>query len=262
MNTYIGFATQFYTLWNVTKEDIYSTVISANGENHFKSGERFICTYIKNVSTDLNKVKELYPNAPIDENLRGQSRDFEYSTGTKGTIYASDVFTRGYNKGLPIFLCNSIKDLKWALENEYDSERVRNIKTQLISLGMVEFEGKMYDTQMEVDDIINQRSESELLRKKSEAIYSALANGGEITINFTKNLSSSGRYYDAENGVSFLFNDIRNYSYNGYDYSLPVLNGTGKKIKGKAVKINAKSQEDEFSEYGGLILVVESFKII
>lgn len=72
MNT-IGFATEFYTLWDVTSEVTYFT--DAYG-NHHKSGVKTNYCYIKNVSTDLDKVKSLFPNTPINEELRGKSTSF------------------------------------------------------------------------------------------------------------------------------------------------------------------------------------------
>ena len=72
MNT-IGFATEFYTLWDVTSEATYFT--DAYGNVHTTGSKTNYC-YIKNVSTDLDKVKTLFPTAPIDENLRGKSNSF------------------------------------------------------------------------------------------------------------------------------------------------------------------------------------------
>lgn len=43
----IGFATQFYTLWDIKSEPIYTTIVNASGEQHVKTGEKRICTYIK-----------------------------------------------------------------------------------------------------------------------------------------------------------------------------------------------------------------------
>jgi len=69
----IGFADQFYTLWDVTIETNYVT--DGYGK-HWPSHETTKFSYIKNISTDLNKVKELYPTTPIDDGLRGHNRSW------------------------------------------------------------------------------------------------------------------------------------------------------------------------------------------
>ncbi len=70
MKQIIGFATQFYTLWNYEAVTQYKT--DSYG-NHHQTGIEHKYYYIKNVSTDLNKVKALFPNVEIDTELRGTS---------------------------------------------------------------------------------------------------------------------------------------------------------------------------------------------
>ena len=73
MKTLIGFATQFYTLWNY--EAVKNYTADAYGNYHVSSVTHKYY-YIKNISKDLEKVIEMYPGIEIDENLRGQSRNF------------------------------------------------------------------------------------------------------------------------------------------------------------------------------------------
>lgn len=259
--TIIGFATQFYTLWNVTTDDLFSTIITANGENHYKSGTISRYTYMKNISTDLEKVKALYPNAPIDESLRGMIRSFELTNGEKRIEYANDVFSKGMNRGNAIDSCNSIKELTWSFENEYSSDRLDFIKSKLIQLGCIFFEGSMYENQEEVNRILDYRNSQKEKSEKAENIYSKLANGGFYSIEFLKNLTQSGRYYDAINGISIIFKDFKVLEYNGFVYALPTINGVGKKVKGKTVELSCKAVEDVWSEYGGMVLLVDSFKM-
>jgi len=258
----IGFATKFYTLWDVTTEDLFTTAVTANWVSHYKSGTRYICTYIKNVSTSLDKVHKLYPDTPINENLRGHSTSFEWTSGNSGIVYGDDVFSRGYNKGLPIIECNSIKDLQWALGNEYDPDRRANIEAQMIKLGMVKFEGYMYDSQEQVDQIIADRQRHDQARLHAEEVYSRFSNGGVYELVMAKNLTSQGRYFDVEGGVSIIFKDFKLCYYNGFEYGLPTIGGTGKKVKGKTLKLTCRTVEDTWSEYGGQVLLVEGFEIV
>ena len=63
--TAIGFANKFYTLWNIT-EEIKSL---GNGCNYVVTHY----TYIKNISFDKETALTKYPNATLDENLRGKT---------------------------------------------------------------------------------------------------------------------------------------------------------------------------------------------
>ena len=248
----IGFATQFYTLWDVTKVDVFSTTVTAGGEMHHKSGERFVCVYIKNISTDLDKVLALHPDAPINEELRGKSRSFEYTTGNQGVTYGDDVFAYGYNKGKAIAECISIRDLSWALQNESNSGRVRNIKNQMIALGMAEYDGKMYENQEKVDLVANRKN-------KRISVLTSLENGGKLTMSFSKNLNQGGEYFDKENQVMMQFKDFKVCSYNGFDYALPTIKGVGKKIKGKMLELDCQTVSDQD---GYKLVFVNSFTII
>jgi len=70
MKKVIGFATQFYTLWDYEAVPKYKT--DSYG-NHHQTGVNHNYYYIKNVSTDIDKVKALFPNVEIDTELKGTS---------------------------------------------------------------------------------------------------------------------------------------------------------------------------------------------
>ncbi|HPH38574.1 MAG TPA: hypothetical protein PL108_12980 [Sediminibacterium sp.] len=69
MKQVIGFATQFYTLWNYEAVAQYKT--DSYG-NHHQCGVDHKYYYIKNISTDLFKVQSLHPSIEIDMELRGE----------------------------------------------------------------------------------------------------------------------------------------------------------------------------------------------
>jgi hypothetical protein len=75
MKQIIGFGTQFYTLWNYETENQYRA--DAYGKKH-QIGILHNFYYLKNISKDLVKVKELYPNVQIDEQLRGKTSSFSW----------------------------------------------------------------------------------------------------------------------------------------------------------------------------------------
>lgn len=71
----IGFANQYYTLWEVTTIPQYTQYENFTVYTHDKE----VNTYIKNISIDVEKVKKLYPDfdSMFDEYLRGKSHTFE-----------------------------------------------------------------------------------------------------------------------------------------------------------------------------------------
>lgn len=77
MKKLIGFATEFYTLWEYQSTPVYSSNEVVNGVTPMVTGYNHEYFYLKNISKDLAKVKALYPGVAIDEDLRGVSRSFQ-----------------------------------------------------------------------------------------------------------------------------------------------------------------------------------------
>ncbi len=68
-NMLIGFTNKFYTLWSYTTTPNY--FVDAYG-NSWLTSTTIHYSYHKNISFDLDKVREIYPTIPFDENLRGK----------------------------------------------------------------------------------------------------------------------------------------------------------------------------------------------
>lgn len=111
----IGFANQFYTLWDVTTETNY---ITDSYGKHWPSYETTRYSYIKNISTDLDRVKELYPNTSIDDSLRGIHRS--WSQDSKEDL-SPELFKSGKYamKTIQEVADIDIKYLIWYNENGY-----------------------------------------------------------------------------------------------------------------------------------------------
>ncbi len=104
----IGFSGTYYCLWSWWNETFYSMTGSGS---YVATGCNRKYGYIKRISTDLNKVKQLYPNLPIDENLRGA----KWEIYDKKDVLPYDVFPYGFKgEGSKIMECNEPKHL-WAL---------------------------------------------------------------------------------------------------------------------------------------------------
>ena len=231
----IGFANKFYTLWDVTSKVV---------ESKYSKDTLVTNAYIKNISMDIDKVKELYPGVEIDESLRGHSCTFEYIKEQKEIN--TDKFSFGKYEGKLISECTDKNYLCWLFDN-CDGERKQNVEARLAELGFVV-----------KDDIIF--TQEELV--KQEQIKRMLSNKEEIEILFNRNLSiesdSSDKCYGVyrnEDGILFKFNDVKINYYNGFEYGLPLVNGKDKRIKNKTIKI--KDYKYEITKYDTIVEVLD-----
>jgi hypothetical protein len=137
----IGFSGTYYCLWSWRTEHSYSMTGSGAW---VKGAEYKKHDYIKRISTDLNKVKELYPELPIDENLHGQKWEFSERQAYQKVILAHDVFPYGFKgQGEKIMECSEPK-LLWTLylanNNELTSDLARSqvyARKRLAELGLL-----------------------------------------------------------------------------------------------------------------------------
>lgn len=131
----IGFSGTYYCLWSWWNQTNYSMTGSGSyvaTDGYTKYG------YIKRISTDLEKVKELYPNLTIDMNLHGQR--WERSGGVKRDDLPHDVFPYGFRGvGDKIMESNEVKFL-WSLylSNEFGIGRSKvYARRRLAELGLL-----------------------------------------------------------------------------------------------------------------------------
>jgi len=253
----IGFAGTFYTLWDVEIVPNYVTLRTARGESQHHSGNTIRYTYFRNLSKDLLEAIKKAGTDNVDESLRGQTRSFERS---ESFDYPVEYFSRGYNKGSLISECMSIRDLVWALENEWSEERRVCIERQMGTVGMVKYEGKWYNSQCDADKVIAEKQQVEAERLRSEAILSKYAEQGIYEFICERNPASDGCVYIQSDGVFVEFREIGCNSYKGFDYYLPMVNGKCKRVKGKIIKATVKVIESKC--HGGLVLDIISFEIL
>lgn len=238
----IGFANKYYTLWDVT-----SNVI----ESKYSKYTLVTNAYIKNISMDIDKVKEFYPDTEIDESLRGHSCTFEYTKERKEIN--TDKFNFGRYEDQLISECDDSDYLCWFFNN-CDGERKQNVEARLVELGFTVKDGIIFTPEE---------------TKKKERIERMLRNKEELEVFFYKNLSiefynnDSDEYYGVyvdDDGILYKFNDVKLNYYNGFKYGLPLLNGKAKRIKNKTVKI--KDYEYELTKYGYARVEVKDFEIV
>jgi len=224
----IGYANKFYTLWDVTCEDLYVTV---NGQ-HRKSGEKIIRTYYQNLSTNLEKAKNRFTEltgikAPeLNEDLKGVSRSWT-TTDNNFQVYFDYEFDFGKYRGMKIDECEDEEYLLW-FYNETGGKRKDNVRNRLTSFGYKLYKGSMR-TKKRIKAI-----------KFQDSLVSGhhFENGEKVELNLTVGnmFSFSGRY-GTTNVYEFYTHDKKIVKYMGS-------NGFGVEVGDKlTVKATIKHSE-------------------
>lgn len=222
----IGFANVMYTLYQYDVREMVDYLGNLTGETYC------ICTFIKNISSDLNKVRELYPNLEIDKTLHGHTSVFSYSsTGIeepRETPVHEIKFSFGKYKGEIISECKDVNYICWAANaNASNREEERAaLKFYAIELGCKEFMGCLVTPEyMEGDEFKMRLAFNETLSKNEPFEFEA-----------TRNLDSIG--YTTVNFIGMSFENYKEMGSSYYGmYALPTINGKAKKIKGKKLLI-------------------------
>lgn len=224
----IGFANKFYTLWDYESETVYKT--DSYGTHHPVSINHKY-TYIKNISFDLDKVKEMYPGVDIDENLRG----------------VSTSFTVGNDINLPV-------DFFWV--GKYCGQKIQEVIQK--DLGYCVWAAQNMNIPTTVNFIKSTPEYQEYLKKQQEdkqKIFDeagSLKVGDEVEINFLTNGWMSADYVtccaNAEYGDLSLVVQCKGFrAVNSlYPYIMPQVNGVVQKTKNKTMKVKVVEAEEPF----------------
>lgn len=211
----IGFAKTYYTLWDYTQEPQY--ILDAYGKHH-KVGVTHRYNYIKNVSTDIKKVRSLYPDIEIDTELRGTSSFF---TSEKLDL-PETYFWGGKYKG------QLIEEI---MEKDFDYclWAVRNYNLPYIE------KHPLYIAHMEAIE-----------KAKQDKITDAgtLKSGDVVEITFNSNGYNANDDYTTCWTVA-IYNDIKlNVECKGahpvkgiYPYLMPIINGKAQRTKNKTIQV-------------------------
>ncbi len=228
----IGFASQFYTLWTISVEDTY--VVDCHGRSRV-SGQRVNYWYHKNVSKDVEKVKALYPDLEICEDLRGK--------------------TTSWSKTLEVDLCPEVMkfgkymghDLNELVESDFD-----------YVLWIVE--NKSYTSNGEyaaqidkVKTFLQEKRDAENAAiLKRENAFKAFVESGKCEFVADSNLKGGGYYpyaylpFQISDDITayLMFSNYKTQYFKGCAYSLPVIKGAAKKIKGKTVTVSFEKRPE------------------
>lgn len=223
MKQVIGFASQFYTLWDY---EIETTYVTNSYGNHFPSGQVTKFYYRKNISTDINKVKEIYPNLSIDPELRGKTASWEKSENIElpeGFFW----FGKNFGKSIDDVLKSDMGYCEWVVSERAFSKEATYIKSN----------------QVYIDHV------TEVQAKEKALIHQSgfLSVGQEVELTFTSN----GFNYDEEHGYCYAkceYGDTEVWVkisecrkvLGMYPYIMPNIGGKCQKTKNKTFKVAIK----------------------
>lgn len=219
----IGFATKYFTLWDVQNETEYS---GSEGQYSYNV-TRF--TYLQNLSlveeNAIAKAKEKgCTELGINDELRGRSgRSFQIRTPKK-EVFENYQFTYGKYRGDDIRENTDVNYLKWYF-NETELMVVAERVCELDS-----------DYSIYEDRLVNEEQLDNLLATKK--IEDKLKKTGTIQLEMERNLDTYG--FVQIDGIPYSFENYVQRSYNGYGYGLPTLNGKAKRVKNKIIEVKVE----------------------
>lgn len=215
MKKIIGFATQFYTLWDYEAVPQYKT--DSYG-NHHQTGIEHKYYYCKNVSTDLDKVKALFPNVEIDTDLRGTS---SFTRNEKLSLPENFFWAGKYaGKLIDDILEIDFKYCLWSAEN-YNMPYITNHPKYIAHFEAIEQKKRM--------DIEN----AQTVKPGDVVELEFLRNGYNADDDYTE-CWTDARFGETE--LKVLCNGVKPVS-GMYPYLMPVINGKAQKTKGKKLTV-------------------------
>lgn len=233
--TVIGFANVMYTLWDVET----LTNVTSWGQEY----EVTKYTYIKNISKDLKTVRELYPDAPYDETLKGKSHTFIIGDEPKKPV-CPNVFAFGKYTGKRFDEVNDYGYIAWYFNNTSDADVRTEIAHVLTDDCGYQIVGYNSDDDItlkkclsvddsEYDYIINHNANCECAKQKiADKDVDFIA---ETNLYFYESIDGKDMFCTCANEITYLFDEVKEMSYQGYTYYLPILNGKAKRIKNKTI---------------------------
>lgn len=226
----IGFSEKYFTLWNV-----------------FGDERRQEFQYVKNISMNLDVVREKYPDVEIDYTLRGTS--WIVREKKEQVEYEGDVFQHGRYIGLNIVDCKDYDYMFWYYSNCANEREQETIMTVLEPVGyrtithvymcdgekvthhgiMTPEEAKHYDE----------------IQRKFDATIDRIKNEGTVEVTVTTNAEyqfedDNYTLFTEDKIVVLVVDEAKEQYYNGYTYYLPVINGKAKRLKNKTVTFDVK----------------------
>lgn len=249
--TAIGFANKYYTLWQITEE-----------KRPLGNGHNYVVThynYIKNISLDKEIALSKYPNAILDENLRGKTISWKTEKEVWDNV---DAFRFGKYKYYKIADCTDTNYIAWYWDQIYDEHKdfvskvLQKRGYEVRTSNYTSYDGMENTTTylMGPEDLENEALNNEAF----DNMMKQLVKNETLEIIPERNLDEFGEI--RINDVIYHFDFWKENFYNGYIYGLPLdKKGNAKRIKNKKLNITKYT----YTCNGKIITInVEEFAIV
>jgi hypothetical protein len=246
----IGFANKFYTLWEVTED----TRSLGNGHSYVITHYVFV----KNISFDKETAIKKYPDAPIDETLRGKTVSWESKKEVWDNV---DTFRFGKYQYMKIEKVNDIKYIAWYWGQVYGEHK--DFVSKFLKKNGYEIRTRTWKTYEGFDRtdeylvspeaLANEKAEAEKL-VEDENILKA---GNPLSFFCEYNLDENGEVRD--DNLTYKFPETKEMEYRGWPYWLPIKDGKAKRIKNKNITVTKYTYEE--NDYGFTVNVID-FEIV
>jgi len=229
----IGFANVYYTLWNVREETIYYTAPSGA---MFPSYVTYYYDYVKNISTDLEKVKALYPDTEIDYELKGTS---SFVIEKKDVDLTPEILKFGKYAGRDVReICK--EDLNYIIFCIEKCGTKHNKALQIAS---------------KTAEYIEYIASKKMALEAKVASFKPFQNG-KYKLTLPRNPNSDGEVsLQITEGQKLVlqFRDVKMCMYNGIEYYLPVFkDGKCRRVKGIELEYELEIEISDIDEVRGI----------
>ena len=237
---------KYYTLFDVEVRSI------SNWRGYHE--DRKCYTKVKKVAMNKEKAIKLCPNADFDENFVAEYARFSFPVDGTRVWDENDRFRFGKYFGIRIDECDDYNYMVWYWDHIADENRAHTdfVKKCLIKGGYTYKDMGGYGYFLSPEEV----RRSKLIIDRNKVLIEKLENNEPINFAAERNLNRDGEY--SYNNVTYKFNNFTSYCYDGYFYSLPLLNGKGKRIKYKNITITNYTYE---INEDNIKIFIEDFKI-
>lgn len=177
-----------------------------------------------------------------DEELRGRYKSWK-RTQTFDEPKVSNVFTYGKYSGELMVENPDVDYMSWyhSQDNFVDTESKETMEARIIELAPEEFviyKGELITTELK-KTFLNTKNLKRKIKKN-----------GFVDVFVDRNVDGYEKTLWAE-GLWFLFDEVKEQYYNGWSYFLPKIDGKGKRIKNKNIRIfiEREATKDEPFDY-------------
>ena len=241
----LGFNGRFYSLWNVTDCSIHNELFDQTITWY---------TRVRKVSKYDHIALKKFPGLSILPILDGRQGNFvDYGEKVYNNI---NRFRCGKYAGELIEAhLDDMQYIKWYYGIAYD-EHKKYIHEVLMNNGCEEIKNiiKINGFKVKKTDIIL----PEEIARRNE--MNSISNNINTTIEIKHWLNENGEYIGENKNIIYKFDSYKECYYDGFTYYKPAINGVGKNVKGKSIKItNYMSSVDNF---GKMTINITNFEVV